>query len=340
MLVIVALVAIGLAFLGTKIKRARDEQKIVQAILASGGQVQCTYFGMDARPGGPKETWFERLIDLDLETRATGVTLPGQGRSIVDADLERLAGLKELTSIDIHHGQVTGDGFAKLKSLQHLTYLLLDASGLTDDGLTQLADLAELENLSLSQEQLITDAGLDAFLRRKPMLRVLTIDGCSITGAGLKSLRFCPRLHHLAIDSIEDDCIVNIAGAPSLRSLRIAGKITDDGLQHLARLRSLQGLRLSGKITDGGLRHLGSFANLESLDVGGDEFTDDGLRHLAGLQSLTNLSISSARGTITDAGVEHIVKLKRLRFLQTSGTGISPEGIERLNRELPGIALR
>ncbi len=69
-----------------------------------------------------------------------GLALKNSGSIVDDAGLKELAGLKNLTALDLHTTEVTDAGLKELAGLTTLTMLNLDRTKVTDAGLKELVD--------------------------------------------------------------------------------------------------------------------------------------------------------------------------------------------------------
>ena len=130
-----------------------------------------------------------------------------------------------------------------------------------------------------------------------------------------------------------------LSGMAQLEELDLGGvKTTDEEILHLRSLRSLRTLRLSDWCGDKGLEALRTLSNMETLVLYDSHVTDGGLSSLESMKRLTSLDLrwSSA---ITDAGIGAIGRCKSLRSLRLTGTGVSPAGVARLRKLLPGCQI-
>lgn len=132
----------------------------------------------------------------------------------------------------------------------------------------------------------ITDDGLAA-LRGMKRLRQLTLNGETISGAGLR------HLPH-----------------PPLEQLCLGTDVDDAALQQVGQFSTLKRLILFGetKITNGGRATIAHLPNLEGLDLTGTGIDDGAVDALARMEKLRTVYIKGTR--ITAAGV---VRLKAAR---------------------------
>jgi hypothetical protein len=84
-----------------------------------------------------------RVVTVDLRSTPT-----------TDADLKRLAGLKDLRELQLNDTHVTDAGLKHLAGLPHLRLLYLAGTPVTDAGLQELLPLQELQELNLGSTRL------------------------------------------------------------------------------------------------------------------------------------------------------------------------------------------
>ena len=135
----------------------------------------------------------------------------------------------------------------------------------------------------------------------------------------------------------------------TLRQLNLAAtNLGDQELAHLASLVDLESLKVSQtRITDVGLQHLDSMTKLRELDLNAasptyettyPQITDRGISKLSSLGQLEVLKLRQS--FITDAAIDDLAALQSLVELDISGTHVTPEGFERLQRALPQCEIR
>jgi HEAT repeat protein len=117
------------------------------------------------------------------------------GSQITDRGLEFLSGLSKLQVLCIGDTQITDEGVAKLKGLVDLRELWLRGTGVADDGLAHIEKLTRLEFLLLGRTT-IGDAGL-AHLKNLTSLRSLGLEKTRITDSGLAHLNGLTNLKFL-----------------------------------------------------------------------------------------------------------------------------------------------
>jgi internalin A len=152
-------------------------------------------------------------VDWDGENGAwrsggvTSVDCHGLGDGIKDADLELIAQLNNVESLDLSGCQgITDEGLKILGGLTSLKRLDLGgpdrsdtvaAPRITDAGLKHLEPLTRLTLLSLAGTR-VTDAGL-VHLKGMKELEILDLGGTKITDAGLDHLRGLSQLKTLTL---------------------------------------------------------------------------------------------------------------------------------------------
>lgn len=153
---------------------------------------------------------------------------------VTDLDLQGLAALKSLDTLDIGSDKVTDEGLKNLAGFKELQTLELYKAKVTGVGLKHLAGLKKLHTLVLWSSK-VTDAGLTEVASLKS-LQILHLHDTWVTDAGLKELTRLPILKKLHLGET---------------------KVTDSGLKHLAGLKSLEFLDVSDtKVTNAGITEL------------------------------------------------------------------------------------
>ena len=256
LLVLAVAVALPCSWLGTEMRKARQQREAVQTVTKFGGHAEVDYPAMWNRSGVqppaipsprlPRATWLEKMLGEEFFARVHGVEMiipnpsvsadiaPLANPEIADAFFAHLEALPDLVWLDIRFVKVGDAGMQHLSGLTNLRRLTLQWPQITDAGLQHLAGLTQLQTLDLWCED-ATDAGL-RHLSGLTELRELIIDCPKITDAGLK----------------------NLEGFAQLESLDIFSRqVTDAGLDRLKGLTQLQGLRLHGtRVTDAGVNKL------------------------------------------------------------------------------------
>jgi hypothetical protein len=132
-----------------------------------------------------------------------------------------------------------------------------------------------------------------------------------------------------------DEAFSTLDGLPYVTVINTSNsKLSDAALENIPQARKLTTLRLPGApLTDRGLEYVGQLRRLTLLDLGGTGVTDAGIRHLAPLTRLEILSLQGA--SLTDASVPDLSKLASLKLLNIGQTGITPDGVAAIQRNLP-----
>ena len=262
------------------------------------------------------------LIHLDLGTELVQVLGIVNSNSI--SDLSPLAGLYQLTSLDLDNNSISD--ISPLAGLTNLTRLYLSDNSITDisplaglyqlttlwihsNSITDLSPLGGLTNLTWLdlRSNSITDISPLAGLYQ---LTSLWLNSNSITG--ISPLAGLNRLIHLLLDNNSITDISPLAGLYQLTALRIhSNSITD--ISPLAGLNRLTYLLLdNNSITD--ISPLARLYQLTDLALDNNSISD--ISPLAGLNQLTGLdlrynSISDISPLVENTGLgsEDYVKL-------------------------------
>ncbi len=138
---------------------------------------------------------------------------------IANADLQRLAGLSHLETLDLGRQPITGEGLAQLSGRTELKSLMLYSGGVGVDGIPTVAKFTNLEQFMFQSEQ--CDAWAEA-VSRLPMLRDVTVYRGDITDAGVALLARLPKLEKLRLSdcgNLTDASLKTLAACKSLKSL-------------------------------------------------------------------------------------------------------------------------
>lgn len=232
-LILLTALCIWLAILAT---RARQQELAIRKIMELRGVLRFDYQQQDrSAPDKPRPPeWLQKAVGEEYFRKVVSVDFAyGGGAKVTDDDLALLAGLPDLTTIELGNNKtVTDAGLKHLAGLRKLRTLYLYRNTFTGDGLRHLP--RDLECLSLSKTP-IGDAGL-AHLAGMRKLKILQLPNTAITDRGLAEL----------------------SGLSSLEDLQLMQTdITDAGLEHLKSMPSLQRIALSGtNVTSQGVARL------------------------------------------------------------------------------------
>ena len=215
--------------------------------------------GLSVAFGAELPKWIEEQggrVETDARSRVTAVWLPFGW--VTDADLDPIAALSDLQTLDLSLSLVSDTGLEKLKNLQnvqdlnlysveHITdvaiaylrgwkklqRLNLRGTDITDTSVQYLGDLTSLKSLDISYTQ-VTNNGME-YLAGLPNLEEFSIGGNKVTGAGLRVLRTLPRLTAL-----------NLSGGQKRNSGTWVVTLTDRDMDVIADLKQLRSLNLAG----------------------------------------------------------------------------------------------
>jgi hypothetical protein len=210
----------------------------------------------------------------------------------------------------------------------------------TDSILAQVGRLRGLEHLD-ARKIPVTDAGFAHIAGLKALRTLGASEASGLTDAGLAHLSGLRRLESLYIEgpmNIEGPGLAHLEGLDRLRRLNIDVK-TDAGLSSLSRLTGLKELMLGlTRVNDATLGELSRLTRLEELAFGADSGSDAEMRRLASLRNMKMLQVWGP--WYTDAGLAPIAELGQLStFFVSDTTSVTPEGLNRLQRERPALRL-
>ena len=92
------------------------------------------------------------------------------------------------------------------------------------------------------------------------------------------------------------------------------------------------------KIDSRAIPNIAHLTGLKALYFGGAKITNQDLAKLTALENLLKLDLSGC--PIDDGAVEHLLEMDSLKFLRLYDTGITAEGMERLEQGLPDCLIR
>jgi internalin A len=296
----------------------RPESKITDRTLAALREANLLHTLLIAKgQHESRPTKADEIISIDLE--ATSVT---------NAGLKELAGLKNLTNLNVLHYRVNDETLATLRKHALLHALQLAT---TTGGGQRPTNRDEVGGFELAGSQLVTDAGLRELADFKN-LTTLQLNA-QPADAAMKTLREIGLLHAMTYAKAKNDTRPTKPADVVTVDLR-GNRITDAGLKHLADFTNLTSLNIGlSEVTDAGLKELAVFANLTELAMLGAAVTDEGLKELARHKKLTTLNLCVTR--VTDAGLKELAQFKNLTKLNLVGTPTTKAAIEELRKAMP-----
>eukprot|EP00913_Durusdinium_trenchii_P013372 g12553.t1 len=153
-----------------------------------------------------------------------------------------------------------------------------------------------------------------------PNLRVLRLDYCGISDAGLAHLTILKKLKWLSLAGVEigNDGLKHLNDLSELQTLILfRTNVTDAGMKSLKGMRELQHLDLFHcRISDVGLKHLSPLKRLQTLDLDSTKVGDAGMRSLSDKVELRKLILGAlgsaiVKATINVVGADNVVGLAR-----------------------------
>ena len=113
----------------------------------------------------------------------------------------------------------------------------------------------------------------------------------------------------------------------------------DDYVAFLCGLHKLEDLELCGTgVGDDVLDAMQACPQLSKLGLCYGEITDAGLRELRSLPNLRTLCLSYTY--VTDLGLKTLKELQNLKFLDVTGTSVSKDAIDELQRASPSLVIK
>ncbi len=202
LLIMVVVVAVPCSWLAVEMKAAKEQHDAVEAIMKLGATVRYDwqtdvdhYYNLLPKAQPPEPPWLRSLLGNDLCWSVTRVIWggpefrsPTTPRSITDAGLENLRGLKQLQHLSFWGNSELSDAdLQHLEGLNQLRELWLNSTPISDNGLEHLKGLNELRTLALEFTG-VTDKGLES-LKWLHQLRTLFLLHTNVTDAGVAKLQ-------------------------------------------------------------------------------------------------------------------------------------------------------
>lgn len=183
----------------------------------------------------------------------------------------------------------------------YVKQLRLMFQSISDEDLRFLSRLPHLRRLELLYCQNVTNRTLE-YLADTSELRLLKLEGTSVSGFGLRHLKSHQNLEVLSLDltltgttgiedlkSIPQDAantlelirtcgLCDLAAFPNLRELHVDCRFVGDGsMEGIAMARSLEHLIMAGvNVSDEGLKHLYGHPHLKTVVILGPKITEAG----------------------------------------------------------------
>ena len=174
------------------------------------------------------------------------------GTLVGDESAGVLVQFAKLRKLRLSQTQFGDSGLEQLKSITTLVELDVSENSLiTDAGMAHVSEMTSLQKLNLWRVQ-VSDAGLEPLGKLKNLLW-LNLDNTLASDAGLPALSGMSRLEflHLGSTAVTDQGLVHLEGLTSLKDLRVTRtNVTESGVAGLQ--KKLPGAAIQLKYTDQG----------------------------------------------------------------------------------------
>lgn len=179
LLVFVLVCAVVCSWFAVRMREARRQREVVEAIGEAGGAIGYDYYMLPGpfRPSKPSApTWLIKMLGVDFFHDATVASchVPDFGDENPDFGDENMVYLSELANVwwlDLGRTQVTDGGLVHLKGSTNLEELHLSRTQVTDAGLEHLKGLSNLYLLDLRETQ-VTDKGAKKLQQALPKCQI------------------------------------------------------------------------------------------------------------------------------------------------------------------------
>lgn len=202
-------------------------------------------------------------------------------------------------------------------------------------------------------------------LAREKRITELTLENSHVTSEGLRWITGM-KLKHLDLTNtpVDDDAAKYISQIKTLRVLFLARtKFTDAAVVEFAKLKEVQSINFDDcpGITDRGLHQIiENWPNLKVLNIGETKVTANGLKEVQKLRNLESLEMAMLpvndelmdivdtlpitylnfnRSPVQPNLVKRLARIKRLKILVLTGTNLQHEGVDWLQKQLPGCKI-
>jgi Leucine-rich repeat (LRR) protein len=220
-----------------------------------------------------KSGWVQYDANKATNSPVVEVTFRGSvpGPKPNDADMEQLAGLKQMRKLEAGSPDVTGTGLAPLAALPNLEELDMSFGGATDEGMKTVTKLKQIKRLSVLNARNITDAGLKTIATMSNLRDLDVGQNSTITDTGIIHLTKMKDLEKLAVTntSFSERALEYVVKMPNLRSLKMYGThVPAEALSKLLpTMPKIEELDLNWHATDKVVLSLGKLKTLKRLDV-------------------------------------------------------------------------
>jgi hypothetical protein len=337
LLVLVTVLAIGLAYVGNEWHRLGRQRQVVAEIEAVGGRATFDYqfitkkeldFETDL---DNSDDWIEVVDFNESEPKPPSRYRQDEHGRVIERQFEtppgswlsrRILGEDAFSYIETvsftfayHPIQPVDPRF--FRDLSRLKVVVLRDSQVNDDWIGRAAKVPELRALALYGDS-----------------------NSSATAAGLAQLSVASKLESLSMTGewLDDQTVTGIAGLTQLQFLSVrSGELSSDVFDQLKRLTELRELMVvdAKRIDDRGSENLRRLPNLRVLWLRGTSISDATTIHLAELRQLELLNLDDTN--LADPGVERLATLAQLKWLNLARTGVTDQGVKSL-ANLPQVA--
>ena len=336
-----------------------DDQKAAEWVLRVGGRVTIMEDGKSRKISDAASLPKSRFILAQVFLTFNFGDSPKEPIN----DLEALAGLEGLYSVEISRLPLRDEQLAPLTQVPGLTSLSLEKTEVTDDCIGYLLQmpklkkfypqtnpgftgsrLAELADLPLADLSLLSTGVTDATVAALPMLKKLTtlhLTNTAVTDEGMMSVGKLTQLSAFhANQYFAKPMNMTFAGLGHLKRCKdmqvlgwkfTTGRVAEEVAQVATWFPNLETVQLSYcKYSAADIAAFAGFRHLTTLRFDGPETEDDALAGVAALNGLKTLHFKGVT-SLTNAGLEQIAKHKGLAEIALSEAyEITDEGLMKL----------
>ncbi len=268
MLIIIAVLAAGLAYVGRRLADTQAETDAVDTLVELGAQAT---FGTETNNDDYFETeggwylpiWTRDLLGASFFSNVQHLQL--RSPQIKDRHLPLLAEIRQLESLGLSNSSITAEGISNMPLVRGVNSVDINWQQISPESAARLAEFPELESLHID-------------FRPRSFV-------ANAVGSDFTLLREFRQLKHLIVDvtDLDPDEMETLARLPMLRFLGLkysqGGALDFSGLSELRDSQSLKSISIPIRaFGDSDLDLLSGARSLESIHLYNTSVTADGVR--------------------------------------------------------------
>ncbi|GAA4430925.1 hypothetical protein [Bremerella cremea] len=289
LLVAIAVICIGIVFLGKPLYQARVERIVIAEFDQSHGWIK---------------------LQSDGEGKLAHLNNIGVLGLVDDDVLLLLPSLPQLETLQLGSNVLTDDSAKALGKIPNLKRLVLRNTLVTPEQMASIARSPSIRSIEI-EGRTATDANIE-LLAKFPNLEHVSICNSEATDASIETLAGAPhlaRLGFMLVPNMTSSSLESLATLPKLEDLTVKGtQLSDEGLRMIGQMQSLRSLAISPgpkePFSEAGLKSLASLKHLTTFEIFNPAVDGRSMPTLATFPELTTLVFDGTSITHEDA-TEH-----------------------------------